>query len=260
MEINNNTKKLDPNTKIWRYMDLTKFLDLILNKSIYFRRVDKFEDPYEGYISSVYKEELRNQYDDIQSRFLISEKIKDQLHQSHLNGLELVPLYAYANCWFIGDVESAAMWKLYGQSNNCVAVCSTIDNLRLALTSSDNEEGRIYLEEVNYVNEPSTINVGNYLKPLFEKRLSFAHENEFRAVFLLDKIRAVLNSTINQPKKQDVNNKDGVNLSVDIKQLINSIYISPTADAHFHSIVEKIVDLAGFKGIECIQSELYKLK
>ncbi|WP_288395877.1 hypothetical protein [uncultured Acinetobacter sp.] len=241
-------------------MDITKFLDLILNKSIYFRRVDKFEDPYEGYVSSAYKEELSARYDAIQSQFNFSKENTDRLHQTHLNGLELVPLYAYANCWYIGDVESAAMWKLYGQVNNCVAICSTIYDLQLALDKSDNDEGIVYLEEVDYVDESSAVNAENFLKPMFEKRLSFAYENEFRALFLLNKGRTLLNSGIHQPKKQDVHNKDGVNLNVDVNQLINSIYISPTADAHFHSIVERIVDLAGFDGIECIQSELYKLK
>lgn len=259
MEIFNNTKKYGPNTKIWRYMDLTKFLDLILNKSIYLRRIDKFEDPYEGYISSAYKADLSAQYEEIQSDFKISQEAKDRLHQTHLTGLELIPLYAYASCWFIGDVESAAMWKLYGQSNNCIAICSTIYDLGLALEEDDNEEGSIYLQEVDYVDESSSVNAKNCIKPMFEKRVSFAHENEFRALYLLNKGRTLLNSDIHQPKKEDVQNSDGIKLEIDVKQLVKSIYISPTAGDNFKPIVERVLELAGFDGLECIQSELYKL-
>ncbi len=260
MEIFNNTNKYSPDTKIWRYMDLTKFLDLILNKSIYLRRIDKFEDPYEGYISSAYKEDLSAQYELIQSDYRISQEAKDRLHQTHLTGLELVPLYAYASCWFIGEVESAAMWKLYGQSNDCIAICSTLHDLELALDEGDNEEGVLYLQEITYVDGSSPVDAKNYLKPMFEKRVSFAHENEFRALYVLNKGRTLLNSNIHQPKKEDVRNPDGITLEIDVKQLIKSIYISPTAGVNFKPIVERVLELAGFDGLECIQSELYKLK
>lgn len=241
-------------------MDLTKFLDLILNKSIYLRRIDKFEDPYEGYISSAYKADLSAQYEVIQSNYKISQEAKDRLHQTHLTGLELIPMYAYASCWFIGDVESAAMWKLYGQSNNCIAICSTIHDLELALNEGDNEEGTIYLQEVDYVDESSLVDAKNYLKPMFEKRMSFAHENEFRALYLLNKGRTLLNSNTHQPKKEELQNSDGITLEIDVIQLIKSIYISPMSGSNFKPIVERVLELAGFGGLECIQSELYKLK
>lgn len=55
-------------------------------------------------------------------------------------------------------------------------------------------------------------------------------------------------------------NPDGITLEIDVKQLIKSIYISPTAGVNFKPIVERVLELAGFDGLECIQSELYKLK
>lgn len=32
---------------IWKYMDLSKFLYLIINKKLYFSRLDQFEDVFE---------------------------------------------------------------------------------------------------------------------------------------------------------------------------------------------------------------------
>ncbi|MCL6245208.1 hypothetical protein M5F04_11755 [Acinetobacter sp. ANC 7200] len=241
-------------------MDLTKFLDLILNKTIYLRRVDKFEDPYEGYISSAYKADLVNKYDELQLDHNISQDSRDRLYATHIYGQELLPMYAYASCWYLGDVESAAMWKLYGEHKNCIAICSTIYDLQVALDEGDDENGLMYLQEVEYVNESSIVDARSFLKPMFQKRTSFSHENEFRALYLLNKGLTLLNSGLHQPEKKDVTNADGINLDIDVKQLINSIYISPTAGANFKSIVEKVLELAGFDGLECIQSDLYKLK
>lgn len=33
---------------IWRYIDFTKFVDLVDSSQLYFSRLDKFEDPFEG--------------------------------------------------------------------------------------------------------------------------------------------------------------------------------------------------------------------
>lgn len=65
-------------TEIWRYMDLTKFLDLILNKKIYMRRIDKFDDPYEGFISNTYENDLLKTYKAFESfNVLSSEKLNN---------------------------------------------------------------------------------------------------------------------------------------------------------------------------------------
>ena len=244
-------------------MDLTKFLDLILNESIYLRRIDKFEDPYEGFISKAYQKDLAIQYTRIQQDYLIADSAKERLHNGHLQSLKIMPKYAYASCWYLGDIESAAMWKLYGGTNNCVAIRTTIFDLQEALDESDDDDlGIMHLRPVRYIDESSSVDAQNYLKPMFEKRKSFSHENEFRALYLLRKglVNLQLPSVSNLPKADEINNKDGIKFKIDVHKLIKQIVISPTADSHFHSIVEKITELAGFNGVECMQSELYKLK
>jgi len=39
-------KNLEQN--IWRYLDFTKFVDLLVTNDLYFTRVDQFEDKFEG--------------------------------------------------------------------------------------------------------------------------------------------------------------------------------------------------------------------
>ena len=36
------------NSKIWRYMDFTKFIDMLDKSALFFTRVDKLGDPFEG--------------------------------------------------------------------------------------------------------------------------------------------------------------------------------------------------------------------
>ena len=38
----------DLDTKIWRYMDFTKFVSLLETRSLFFVRADSFTDPFEG--------------------------------------------------------------------------------------------------------------------------------------------------------------------------------------------------------------------
>ena len=53
MYLNNPNIKLpdDPDTIVWKYLDLSKFLDLLLSKKLFISRSDKFEDQYEGTFS-----------------------------------------------------------------------------------------------------------------------------------------------------------------------------------------------------------------
>ena len=55
-----NDENIDQNTYLWRYIDTHKFLSFILNKSLFFTRLDKFEDQKEGIkISHLFYQNLR---------------------------------------------------------------------------------------------------------------------------------------------------------------------------------------------------------
>jgi hypothetical protein len=49
----------DPDTIIWKYLDLSKFVDLLLYKKLFMSRSDKFEDQYEGTFSEPTYEEIK---------------------------------------------------------------------------------------------------------------------------------------------------------------------------------------------------------
>ena len=38
----------DPNASVWRYLDFTKFVDMLERRQLFFARADKLGDPFEG--------------------------------------------------------------------------------------------------------------------------------------------------------------------------------------------------------------------
>ena len=49
----------DTETIVWKYLDLSKFLDLLLSQKLFMSRSDKFEDQYEGTFSEPTYEEIK---------------------------------------------------------------------------------------------------------------------------------------------------------------------------------------------------------
>jgi hypothetical protein len=61
--IDNNHSAFFPpkdNCTLWRYVDLTKLLSLLENRTLHFTRADEFDDPYEGMPSPAVIRLMRN--------------------------------------------------------------------------------------------------------------------------------------------------------------------------------------------------------
>jgi hypothetical protein len=214
---------------IWRYINLTKFLDLIRTSELYFARADKLNDPFEGSwpLGAIKRR---------RARYVDSEKTFEWLSRGFLSG-------SYLNCWHMSEYESAAMWNLYLNASEGIAIRSTckrfIDALRL---STEN----VYIAEVRYIDyrtdDFEQELQDNSLTPLVYKRRSFEHEKELRAIIC----RAFTNDE----------SEDGMRIIADVPRLIESVYVSPNAPSWFKPIVEDIVFRFNQK-FQVHQSELY---
>jgi hypothetical protein len=54
------------NTKIWRFMSFHKFVSMVTNGSLYFSRLDKLGDPFEGLYTNAriqFDEKVYDSYD-----------------------------------------------------------------------------------------------------------------------------------------------------------------------------------------------------
>ena len=145
-------------------MDLVKFVAMLDEGGLFFCRADLLGDPYEGVFTQQSIEAFNQRWSPPEG--WTAEWI-DLVHDSQRQ--------AYVSCWHVSNVESASLWKLYG---NSLALRSTIGRLRAFLPVYGFD-----LEMVQYIDySTSHPDVTNVTSPLFFKRLSFAHEQELRAV------------------------------------------------------------------------------
>jgi len=86
----------NPNTKIWRYMDFTKFLSLLEDSSLYFTRSDRFEDVYEGSTPHANAEMLESVYAG-------TEAIHNLKAWTDL--MTWTRKWTYINCWHMNKGE-----------------------------------------------------------------------------------------------------------------------------------------------------------
>lgn len=93
----------------------------------------------------------------------------------------------FVNCWYMGDVESAAMWSGYGGSTGAICIMSSVARLKSALEPA---QETVFLGEIEYVNyEREAFVPENLMTPALHKRASFAHEKELRAITISSRHR-----------------------------------------------------------------------
>ncbi|MGX7666868.1 hypothetical protein [Flavobacterium pedocola] len=218
MYINNPNIKLpaNPDTVIWKYMDLSKFLDILISGKMFMSRSDKFEDQYEGTFSEPTFEEIRK----------ISENNPKFLdyYKSHRENVVI-------SSWHTNEYESFAMWQVFTKNHEGLAIQSTIGRLKEALALERNFEQ--YIGEVNYIDyKKEHIPFDDAFFPFLFKRKSFQYENEIRVI-----------SDVT-PQKLTIN--DGLKINVDINKLIETIYIHPKSENWYKKLVIEVVSKLGF--------------
>lgn len=221
----------NPNTTIWRYMDLDKFLSLISNESLYFVNALRLNDEFEGSLSQHEIKELEDNYRStigyIQDESRIEEYVEENREVRKKEKEDYV-----INCWHMNESESAAMWKLYSTSKRSIAIKSSINRLMNSLSNIDFE---IHLGKVRYIDfkkDKQTIKYPVYR--FIYKRHSFDYEKEFRAIFR----RMDMNAEYSQMYRNDF--IKGINIPIDPNILINGIYISPKSQDWFLKLVREI--------------------
>jgi hypothetical protein len=161
----------DPDTVLWRYVDLYKRLDLLQTSELHLTRADQMEGRWEGAYSEV------------------NVAVRPSLYGEHwaMMARSMPAIYRYArthtylNCWYMGAGESYAMWKIYDAAGKGVAVRTTAGRLKESLVGS--RKPPIAGAKVQYVDYSTTfIPEGNSFFPYLHKRPSFSHESEYRLI------------------------------------------------------------------------------
>ena len=218
MYITNANIKLpeDPETVVWKYLDLSKFLDLLMSDKLFMSRSDKFEDQYEGTFSEPTFEEIK--------KLSIDNPDFLNYYKTHREKVAI-------SSWHINEYESFAMWQIFTQNSEGLAIQSTIGRLQRSLIPEINFKQ--YIGEVNYIDyKKEHIPFDDMFFPFLFKRKSFQYEGEVRIITDIG--------------ESDIKINDGLKINVDINQLIEKIYIHPKSENWYKNLVIQLVKQLGF--------------
>lgn len=109
----------DGSTRIWRYLNLPKFVDLLQSSSLHFTRVDEMRkfDPSEGVSSTLAMKRVIQQVVENKIDSPIPELTREQFLQMSNSSQsdELLSKVHFINCWHMSEHENYAMWKVYSE-------------------------------------------------------------------------------------------------------------------------------------------------
>ncbi len=206
----------NPDTIIWKYLDLSKFVDLLLYKKLFMSRSDKFEDQYEGTFSEPTYEEIK--------KLAIDNPNFLDYYKTHRKNVVI-------SSWHINEYESFAMWQIFTQKNEGLAIQSTLGKLQKALNVD--LEFEQYIGEVNYIDyKKEYIPFDNAFFPFLFKRKSFQYEREVRV--------------ISDVTKFNIEIDNGLKIDVNLEELIEKIYIHPKSENWYKKLVMDLVFRLGF--------------
>ena len=142
--------------------------------------------------------------------------------------------------WHINEYESFAMWQIFTQNNEGLAIQSTIGRLQKALKPEINFSQ--FIGEVNYIDyKKEYIPFDDMFFPFMFKRKSFQYEREVRIISDLTENNIKIN--------------DGLKIDVDVNQLIEKIYIHPKSENWYKKLVIELVSKLDYT-IEIEKSDL----
>jgi hypothetical protein len=197
-----------PSALLWRYMDFPKFVHLLRTSTLFFpsARMLQSTDPFEGSLPQRTFEHYKRLlgYDDAEMR-----RIQDSYRDTYC-----------VSCWHWNEGESLAMWKLYSQIGNGIAVQTTIESFKHSF--GDTKEavfaGKViyidYDSEDFYEDEPNPYPFVNGFVPFIHKRAGYSHEREYRAI--LDNPNRDASFALGQP------------VHVRIDSLIHKVVVAPS--------------------------------
>ncbi|WP_143541996.1 DUF2971 domain-containing protein [Rhodococcus sp. 1163] len=230
-------------TILWRYMNMTKLVDLLSTSQLAMPLASMMEDPYERDVGLA---SAAQRWHDQKSRGAPSYWLAaDQ--DMHLKTAARLRSATYITCWNALDTESAAMWKIYGESGG-IAIQTTWSGLRDSLVSEKHfYGGKVIYLDYNKDALPTTTHTDDY----FYKRSSFSFEHEVRLISHAPDCERFLSGKdekIRWPKVDKIN--------IDLGQLAPSVYVAPQLPEWVRDAVQALTLKFGH-GWEINQSTLY---
>ncbi|MYB38196.1 MAG: DUF2971 domain-containing protein [Gammaproteobacteria bacterium] len=197
---------IDWDDRLWRYISVARFLDMLNQRTLHFASANQFEDQFEG---AVFVEPVDE--GDLSPMGFVDHAFFELKRLTKIS------------CWHRRDYESDAMWRLYGAENKGVAICSTPERMRAALKPfrlapefgiEDLWAGPV--EYVDLTRQPLTD--PGMLERFFKKHRAFEWEQEFRLAISL---RMAEEFGVRVPVC-------GISVDVDLDVLVDRVVLGPS--------------------------------
>lgn len=204
--------------RLWKYMDFPRFLNMLSNNKLILKRLDKFEDKFEGRVP-----------------MLILDKMPFENRQRAREIYEERRKKRFVDCWTRFDgKESYAMWKIYS-ANYGVAIETEVEAIKSLFPSNAIISRVKYLDFRTVLEEHITdlpllwdSSIGEDYSELAKnfsavKSIEYEYEKEVRVIL---------------PSESK---EECTSIDVDMKKLIKRVVISPYEEQWFYDLVEDIV-------------------
>jgi len=191
---------------VYRYVTIEKLVDFLESNSIFLTRLDKFEDnleniePYDINELKVRSMTLKKPAD---ANPEISDNRWNEIIQKNVSALKDLQerldrkqKHRFVSCWILNDVESFAMWDIYGKAGFAIRFervyfqklikesikiqekpTSDLDILVAGSVKYQNYDEMLFKEEESLIKFSA-----------FRKHLSFKHESEYRIIGFMKEI------------------------------------------------------------------------
>lgn len=208
----------DATVRVWRYMDLARFVWMLENSKLFLARLNALGDPHEGSWPG-FLAAIRDQQ--------ILELSKGKPAFDSAETYERVRKAHFVSCWRYGNEESEAMWRLYCPNENGVAIQTTYEKLFDSICKVPG----VFMGCVRYIDyQCMGFPIDNLLHPMMHKRLSFAHEQEVRLVKHVSKYMA-----------PEIESPAGLEIDWQIETIAENIFVNPYAAGYYYEAVKAIV-------------------
>jgi hypothetical protein len=250
-----NLREDELDSVVWRYLTFPKFIHLISYGALWFCRLEYLIDKFEGRIPEAALTLMREENEKTKECFPHPEyqrQINNWPEDNVASGRSLTA----ANCWFIGDEESSAMWKEYARGPDGVAIKSSMRKVweSIYLPAEFSFIGKVKYVDFNTY-EMSSYEAHQAHHRAFLKDISkFGHEHELRLCTMNIKTTACLDSLGRVFSNEDItgakmNNFDeaGLQVRIDLRNLFDTLVLAPGSQEWFKNLVTHLSLKGHFK-------------
>src|SRR5688572_8589013 len=233
-------------------MTIDKFLGMLEFNALFFARADKLTREMDV-SSGIYEREINFKLSG--SSGLSKERRGAIINEVYARDRELRKR-AYISSWIHSQEESIAMWHIYGDKGFGIAIKTSVERLSKCIEQKDVD---ILLSKVQYysTNQGPPLSDNLIVRSIHKPR-SFEYEQEVRAIILAPhlilpqkKPHVILDSS---RIDTSIILESGINVRINIKKLIEKIYISPHSEDWFERLVKAIMKKYELGDIEVMMS------